>query len=165
MLGGVETGGGGGVISDGGVSVGTESQVERQTPQGGGVCLEDPQDGWVIVSQPGQHSRKPFVGHLLSRHLPCLQPLQDGTLLGEPAGANDFKGIELFARELRSGWMCLGDQVSHLTNMIVGGPVNQPCLASVHHWYLLIWARSVKISQFLKTPFRTNFSDATLIEP
>jgi hypothetical protein len=31
-------------------------------------CTE-PQDGWVIVSKPAQHSRKPYVGHLLGRHV------------------------------------------------------------------------------------------------
>ncbi|CAK9876752.1 unnamed protein product [Sphagnum jensenii] len=56
---------------------------------------EKPPDKFVIISVPGDHSRKPPLGPLLSGFLP---------------GPKKVKGIELFARELTAGWTSWGNE-------------------------------------------------------
>ncbi|DBA70153.1 TPA: hypothetical protein ACH3X2_012205 [Trebouxia sp. C0005] len=57
-------------------------------------------NGLVMVTVPGQHSRKPQLAHLLR---PCL-----------PAKP---KCLEMFARELTSGWTSWGNQVLQFQHM------------------------------------------------
>lgn len=53
----------------------------------------------MIVSVPTEHSRKPFIGNLLRRHVPVTE-----------AGAKQCC-LEMFAREVHSGWVSWGNEV------------------------------------------------------
>ncbi|XP_077248271.1 methyltransferase MT-A70 family protein isoform X2 [Tasmannia lanceolata] len=53
------------------------------------------QDNQVIISIPGDHSRKPPIGKLLSDYIPGPRPA---------------RCIELFARELTAGWTSWGNE-------------------------------------------------------
>ncbi|CAA6667422.1 unnamed protein product [Spirodela intermedia] len=54
-----------------------------------------PQSNQVIISIPSAYSRKPPLGKLLSEYVPGPRP---------------GKFVELFARELQSGWTCWGNE-------------------------------------------------------
>lgn len=54
-------------------------------------------DGLVLFSVPQEHSRKPHLG-----------PLLDALVPGSAAKA---PRLELFARELHTGWTAVGDEV------------------------------------------------------
>lgn len=53
-------------------------------------------DKYVLISIPGDHSRKPPLKSILSKYVP-------GQRHGE-------KGLELFARELNAGWTSWGNE-------------------------------------------------------
>ncbi|KAJ4843254.1 hypothetical protein Tsubulata_048781, partial [Turnera subulata] len=55
----------------------------------------------IIISIPGDYSRKPPVGELLLEHVPGLKPA---------------RCIELFARELFGGWTSWGNEPLHFQN-------------------------------------------------
>ncbi|XP_038716571.1 methyltransferase-like protein 2 isoform X2 [Tripterygium wilfordii] len=52
-------------------------------------------DNQVIISIPGDYSRKPPIGDLLMEHVPALKPT---------------RCIELFAREMMAGWVSWGNE-------------------------------------------------------
>ncbi|KAI4388421.1 hypothetical protein MLD38_000747 [Melastoma candidum] len=54
-------------------------------------------DKTVIMSVPGDYSRKPPVEDLLCQYIPCKEP----------------RCIELFAREMRHGWISWGNEPLH----------------------------------------------------
>ncbi|CAK0783316.1 hypothetical protein CVIRNUC_006515 [Coccomyxa viridis] len=65
----------------------------REAGAAGRAALSEELRDLVIAAVPGQHSRKPHLGHLLAQHLPprphCL---------------------EVFARELHAGWTSVGNE-------------------------------------------------------
>lgn len=65
-------------------------------------------DTQVIVSQPAQHSRKPFLDPLLR---PLVIPARESGG-GEPPPPDCpwGRGLEIFARELHEGWTSVGDE-------------------------------------------------------
>jgi N6-adenosine-specific RNA methylase IME4 len=64
----------------------------------------------VIVAQPAQHSRKPFLEPLLR---PMVLPAPHGEVseVGGDRPVRIFgRGLEIFAREMHEGWTSLGDE-------------------------------------------------------
>ncbi|XP_057975520.1 methyltransferase-like protein 2 [Malania oleifera] len=61
------------------------------------------QDDQVIISIPGDYSRKPPVGELLLEYVPGLKPA---------------RCIELFAREMMAGWTSWGNEPLHFQESI-----------------------------------------------
>jgi len=59
-------------------------------------------NNFCIVSQAAQHSRKPFLGEILSWYCGV-----------QCAPTESLDGIEIFAREMHSSWCSIGDQVLH----------------------------------------------------
>lgn len=53
-------------------------------------------DKFVLISIPGDHSRKPPLKSLLSKHIPGQRHAE--------------RGLELFARELSAGWTSWGNE-------------------------------------------------------
>ncbi|KAK1268609.1 Methyltransferase-like protein 2 [Acorus gramineus] len=66
------------------------------------LAFKPPQANQVIVSVPGDYSRKPPVGNLLLDHAPGPKPV---------------KCIELFARELVAGWTSWGNEPLHFQEL------------------------------------------------
>ncbi|KAM4121912.1 hypothetical protein ACJW30_01G041300 [Castanea mollissima] len=60
------------------------------------------QDNQIIISIPGDYSRKPPVGGLLMDHVPGFKPA---------------RCIELFAREMISGWTSWGNEPLHFQEL------------------------------------------------
>jgi len=94
-------------------------------------------DGLVFMSVPGEHSRKPHLGHLMEAFLPHGTGASSDSKLyvsgaqGEcsvPKVLHDRGGatgrqeaqLELFARELRDGWDSVGDEVLHFQQVLGG---------------------------------------------
>ena len=74
----------------------------------------------VLLSQPAQHSRKPFLDALLA---PCVLPHAHMHATPPPSGGSQTphgQGLEIFAREMHPHWTSIGDQ----------------CLAFQHHLHL-----------------------------
>ncbi|KAL2653792.1 hypothetical protein R1flu_021920 [Riccia fluitans] len=72
-----------------------ETVQEGAVSEKGGVSLNTPPNKFVIMSIPGDHSRKPPIGSLLSQYAP---------------GPSPANGLELFARELTPGWTSWGNE-------------------------------------------------------
>ncbi|KAL2653789.1 hypothetical protein R1flu_021917 [Riccia fluitans] len=68
----------------------------------GNVSLNTPPNKFVIMSIPGDHSRKPPIGSLLSQYAP---------------GPSPVNGLELFARELTPGWTSWGNEPLRFQNL------------------------------------------------
>ncbi|BFI23562.1 N(6)-adenine-specific DNA methyltransferase [Marchantia polymorpha subsp. ruderalis] len=66
------------------------------------VCYKAPPNKFVIMSIPGDHSRKPPLGSLLSQYAP---------------GPHPVTGLELFARELTPGWTSWGNEPLRFQNL------------------------------------------------
>ncbi|XP_034676886.1 methyltransferase-like protein 2 isoform X2 [Vitis riparia] len=64
--------------------------------------LKPLQDNQVIISIPGDYSRKPPIGELLMEYVPELKPA---------------RCIELFAREMQAGWISWGNEPLHFQEL------------------------------------------------
>lgn len=72
--------------------------INKENATGDEVSHKMPLDKHVIISVPGDHSRKPPIGNLLLDHAPGPKPV---------------RGVELFARELVAGWIAWGNEPLH----------------------------------------------------
>lgn len=68
---------------------------KEENATGDEVSHKMPLDKHVIISVPGDHSRKPPIGNLLLDYAPGPKPV---------------RGVELFARELVAGWIAWGNE-------------------------------------------------------
>lgn len=71
-----------------------QGNIDSQIP-----APKAPPDKRVIISVPGDHSRKPPLQLLLSEHA--------------PGGEGNIQGLELFARDIIPGWTSWGNEPLH----------------------------------------------------
>ena len=87
--------------------------ASRPTPTAGPPASGRPPEGWAVCAAPGEHSRKPFLGELLAPFVPPPPPACSPPA-AEPVGRHGCRpgeALELFARELRDGWVSAGNEV------------------------------------------------------
>ncbi|CAM6083784.1 unnamed protein product [Calypogeia fissa] len=79
-----------------------ESAQEDDTRKVSESHMLYPPEKFVVMSIPGDHSRKPPLGSLLARYAPGPRPI---------------RGVELFARELHTGWTSWGNEPLYFQNL------------------------------------------------